>query len=354
VPIPSLANGGPPDSAAIPPPSFDQPPAQPAPRVLQGYAQQTDTPAPDVAMSPNGVDPTIQQVLDLSIQMRQAAENILQAAGRFSKASTDAMDVTKHNDVGIGVAFGAYFGWLAGNYRSIGTELKGLAAIRGGASEAKVIAPLVTEAAAEAPAMASQVAELVNDLQAEKPALGAGIQSNAGLPGMPELYNQDAVVYPWKWGQAQGDGTVCGAACAMRAAHVLGVDKDIFQVIDAMPGVKLEDILTNGVKNWQVKHALRALGLQARMNEGLANLYREVATNRQPVIAAMRSFNEYFDPATGKWVQPGLDHAIVVESTEIRNGVPGVNIYDPVGTFYWQPLKTFGRFFRGDYVTAYH
>jgi len=210
---------------------------------------------------------------------------------------------------------------------------------------------LAAEAAREAPLMANQAEDIVAALKAVESNYGIGIKSNAGLPGLPKFYNEGAEVYPFKWGQPQGNAPVCGAACVQRVAHVLTVDKDIFEVIDAIPRTDMQDILKNGVDMQQMREGLEELGLQSRMGQGLADLYKEVAINRQPVIAGVRQFNAYQDEA-GQLVQPGMPHAIVVESAEVRHNMPGLNIYDPVGKFYWQPLKTFERFFKGDFVTA--
>lgn len=91
------------------------------------------------------------------------------------------------------------------------------------------------------------------------------------------------------------------------------------------------------------------MGINAQVGEGLINMVTEVNSGN-PVIAGVRTLNQVGPvPAGMQALEPGL-HAVVVEGMELRGGQLGVVIYDPVGSFYWQPVKVFQKFFNNEFI----
>ena len=72
--------------------------------------------------------PPLQAASDFSDKLAADAETVLQSAGRISKAMTDAMDVTKHNNVGINVMLMSSLGALGKTMSLVAQQYKALAA----------------------------------------------------------------------------------------------------------------------------------------------------------------------------------------------------------------------------------
>jgi hypothetical protein len=153
------------------------------------------------------------------------------------------------------------------------------------------------------------------------------------------------------WGQAQGDAPVCATLCLQRVAHLVGVDKGIFEVIDNIPGATLNGLLKDGITQEQMVDALHNLGLEGRVSSGLTNLITEVNATGKPVIAGVRTFNEvaYVGP-NGNLIRSNY-HAVVVEKTMMMNNQLGLVIYDPEGSFYWLPVESFKKYMVNTFVS---
>src|SRR5262249_24973023 len=136
-----------------------------------------------VPYDPSRVYPPLQQASEFSNRMRAAAESILQAVGRISKAMTDANDVTKHNSVGIGVAFGSMFA-AAGQMMRLGvSQYQALAAAGHAAGDEAAIARMADVAASQSQTLAGQAEQVDAQLRAEAPALADTYPAGADTVG---------------------------------------------------------------------------------------------------------------------------------------------------------------------------
>jgi len=304
----------------------------------------------------------LQQASQFTYQMRLAAERMLQAAGQISKAMTDAMDVTKHNDVGIGVALSGYIGALGYLGEGIGLAANGYqkAAIAvQAAEEQQALRTLAGVAETEAQIAAEEASQLARNVTTEvgkPPVMGSPEATpSSALPDSEKFLNDvqifqeaSANVVP------QGNLPTCGPLACQRLANLVGKNISVFQALNEMRfplssqvvtrtnaagKVVAELKVTGGRTAQQLADGLNAMGVPADVGAGLANMMNEVRAGN-PVIAGIKTSTA-----------PGAPlHAVVVEAAETRAGVPGLSIYDPAGFAYWKPLSSFERFFDGTFV----
>lgn len=290
---------------------------------------------------PGAADPTLQAASDLSDKLRADAETILQGAGRISKAMTDAMDVTKHNNVGINVAVGAYFGSVGKLMGTVAQEYKTLAAANAIAAAQKApIVQIADEAAAESGTLAGQAEQTV--AQAGKTPvgtpgagpggtpLGSGIAPNTGGTG----YQTGMVLKGVAGAPGQGELPICGVLSCQRVAQILQKNVPTLRMLSTGIGPK-------GLTPQQIAAALQRLGINGQVGTGMTNMMNQVRAGK-PVIAGL-----YTTGATNSPL-----HAVVIEGLSTEGGVAGVNIYDPAGWYYWQPIKALQTYFTGDFVAA--
>jgi hypothetical protein len=348
-PPPQDNGSGPGNGVNAPPPA----PPQPAPRVLHGQVTDNDYQGsggnqPDQSAPPDYTaqnDQTPQQQQDFQTRMLLGAQDLLQAAGRIAKANTDAMDVTKHNDVGIGVALGAYLGALGPMLKLTGAQFQLLAATRMSAPSAQVLETIAADASQEAGAVSQQVEKTVDALKAEPATYGNGNAGGVGSHFGGEFYNDNVTpVLNQPSLPAQGELPVCGVLSCARLGELLGVQKTLQEVYGHAPW--LSDIIRNsGMSVSQIQSTLHNMGITAQVGEDLKDMVKLVNSGK-PVIAGVRNFVQTGPvPAGMQAIQPGL-HAVVVEGVRLQPGNQlEVLIYDPVGTFYWQNVKNFASFF---------
>ena len=304
--------------------------------------------------TPGAANPTLQAVSDFSDKLRADAETILQGAGRISKAMTDAMDVTKHNNVGISVAGGAYFGAAGKLMGAVAQEYNTLAAAKAiAAAQQTPILQIADEAAAESGSLAGQAEQSV--AQAAKtgstptggPVGTPGGEPTGGLPmgsGTPAPntggtnYQTGMVLKGVAGAPGQGDLPICGVLTCARVAEILGKNVPTLRMLSTGVGEK-------GLNVPQMVAALKRIGIVAQGGTGatkqavFTNMMNAVRAGK-PVIAGINMTGENNGPL----------HAVVVEGLETVNDVPGVNIYDPAGWYYWQPIKALQTYFNGEFV----
>lgn len=313
--------------------------------------------------TPGAANPTLQAVSDFSDKLRADAETILQGAGRISKAMTDAMDATKHNNVGISVAGGAYFGAAGKLMGAVAQEYNTLAAAKAiAAAQQTPILQIADEAAAESGSLAGQAEQSV--AQAGKtppvstptgtPPAGGPVGTPGGSPtgGLPmgsgtpapntggTNYQTGMVLKGVAGAPGQGELPICGVLTCARVAEILGKNVPTLRMLSTGVGEK-------GLNVPQMVAALKRIGIAAQGGTGatkqavFTNMMNAVRAGK-PVIAGINMTGENNGPL----------HAVVVEGLETVNDVPGVNIYDPAGWYYWQPIKALQTYFTGDFVVA--
>ena len=341
-----IYQGGPPNCSKGPPGGYD-PSQNPACEALAAPQPQ----APYGQPQP-GAYPPLQQASDFSNEMRRAAETMLQAAGRIAKASSAAMDVTKHNNVGVGVAVGGYFGILASTIGNVAREYQAVAAANRAASQQNAILPIAEEAASESQAMADQATETVAELAAGKPAAAALAGSASSVGFLDDVEPLAAASTPIV---SQGALPTCTVLSCYRLAELLGRNVSIFDVFNRIRPIVVATIVKNGnlvsvsmdrgLTLQEISSALPSIGIRAEVATGVTNMMNEVRAGR-PLIAFVSTINP---GAAAAGVKLPI-HAVVVEGMEYRAGVLGLKIYDPIGMFYWKPLSTFEQFFTGGFV----
>ncbi len=235
--------------------------------------------------------PLLQQASEFSNHMRLAAEAILQAAGQIAKANIDAMDVTKHNNVGIGVAFGSYFGALAATLGAVARQYQALATVGPVAAQENVILPIAAQAASESQAMAAQATKTVAELDAAAPAAyGTGSGTPAGSAG----YLEDSEILNAAGPKTirQGKLPTCTVLSCHRLANLLDRNISIFEVFNKIrPRIitKMNQdgkfVITGGLNAEQVSSPLQSLGIQAKVGTGLTNLMNEVRAGSSLIFA---------------------------------------------------------------------
>lgn len=300
--------------------------------------------------------PVLQGTAQYTSLMRDAAEEMLRAAGQISKAMTDAMDVTRHNDVGIGVALGGYLGAL-GQVRALiqlaATQYEAAAGLRA-ATQQQALAEIANMAKAQSGKLGEEAAQIARDVATE---IGAPPltprQTPATLPAsaLPEaegyltgIQSVQAVYLP-----AQGALPTCGVLACTRLANLLGRNVSTFEAFSRLrprligavesPDGQRAVTMAGGMTAGEIAQGLNTLGVPAQVESGLTNMMNQLRVGR-PVIAGVRSAASADAPL----------HAVVVEGLETQGGVAGLRIYDPVGFSYWQPMSQWQKFFTGVWV----
>jgi hypothetical protein len=267
------------------------------------------------------------------------AQTILLNAGKISKEMTDAMDVTKHNNVGIGVAVGAYFGAAGKLMGVVAQEYKLLAAAKAIAAAQKApIVQIADEAAAESGTLVSQAEQTIaqaGKTGATPTGTPGGLPLGSGAPsGIAGGTNyQTGMVLKGVAGMpSQGELPICGVLSCARVAQILQKNVPSLRVLSTGIGPE-------GLTPQQIAAALQRVGVNGQVGSGMTNMMNQVRAGK-PVIAGIYT--------TGSTASPL--HAVVIEGLEKQGGVAGVNIYDPAGWYYWQPIKAFQTYFTGDFV----
>ena len=350
-------------AAAYPTPAPYNPQPQPQP------------PAPNaVPYDPSQVDPTLQKVSEFSNRMRAAAESILQAVGRISKAMTDANDVTKHNNVGIGVAFTSMFGAASQMMRLAASQYQALAAVGHAAGDEAAVMQIADAAASQSQIFAGQVEQTATELGAAEGAMADATFAGTEADSLGH-YLENAVTI--SGGLAQSDLPTCGLMSCVRLSQLLGKDTQLFEVFakgsprvfnlvgpQDILGLRFgfEEVIKDGKKVVQmtldgglsanqIQRVLQRLGIQAEVGGDFTTLMNEVRAGN-PVIAGVKTITPPTNYVLVGTMPPGAavvnvpGHAVVIEAAQEFNGVAGLRIYDPNGFVYWQPVATFQKYFR--------
>ncbi len=295
----------------------------PAPQPAKPAVQPTKTPA----------TPTVRTVPDWSDTLTADAQTLLQNAGRISKAMTDAMDVTKHNNVGIGVGLMSSFGAVGKMIGVVAQQYKLLAAAKAiAAADQTPILAIASEATAESGTLASQAEEAAAQLgktggSPVGKTMGSASGGTAGyMEGATDL--AAATTLP-----AQGSAPVCGVLSCARIAQLLQANVSTLRVVDAIRAGPA------GMTAQQIAAGLQKIGINAQMATGMTNMMNQVRAGT-PVIVGVKVVGGSDSPL----------HALVVEGLETQGGVSGLRIYDPLGWTYWQPIKAFQSYFDDVFV----
>jgi hypothetical protein len=284
--------------------------------------------------STGNADPTLQAVSNFSNQLRGYAETILQNAGRISKAMTDANNVATHNNVGIGVALTSGFGAVAQELGAAARQYQLLAAESGPAAQEGEILQFASTSATESGNMANDAAQLESQMAS------AGAASS-GAAGEGTWYMADAEIIDEAGLPPQNIYPTCTVLSCARLARLLGRNTELMEILEKikpkiMISPKVEGEIAGGLTPDEVVSALKTIGISAKVEEGLTPMMNTVRAGN-PVIANIRT-----------WSNGGGNlHAVVVEAVETRNGVPGLQIYDPAGLVIWQSVEKFGNYFTG-------
>lgn len=310
----------------------------------------------------------LRKLANLTYEMRMLTEAMLRFAGRISKSMTDAMDVTKHNNVGIGIALGSYLGAIGKLAEGISQAANGLklaAAANTTAGQQQALMEIASIAEQESAAAANNAEQV----------LGSALKQHGPPPATtgpleaPQGYLSD-IQYINQTGEGQGSMPICGVLTCRRLANILGQDIEYIDafthlqpnyvsryvptIVDGKPLIVNGQVvrhleITGGLTPQKMVDGLRAMGLQAATGSGVDNLMAWLSAGR-PLIAGVKTVSHL--EAASELTQIPL-HAVVVEGVESRAGVLGLTIYDPVGFSYWQPLSTFRRFFTGEFIYAH-
>ncbi len=315
----------------------------------------------------------LQQAGDFSFAMRQVAEAMLRATGDISKAMTDASDVTKHNNVGIGIALGGYLGTLGKlgeSVRLASREYQKAAAALTAASEQEAALLIGNVAKTQSAIAAERAAQIAREVAREvgpppiappgtTPPVTPPIRTPPVPPppsAIPDSYLANVEFLTSEPALRQGSLPTCGAYACKRLADLLGRNVSLFQALNRLrPKVEggLEQKVVDGktvtefvlkgggLTANQLERGLTSLGIPAKVESGLIGLMNEVREGRA-VIAMVRT-----EAAEGA----GL-HWVVVEGLEERAGVLGFTIYDPGGWTYFQAVSEWQRFFNGAFIRA--
>jgi hypothetical protein len=336
-----VTSGGPPTNPSGPPPGYASGPPGPgangswpgatacAPYGPGGYdycqnPQGTRLPA---GCTCNYGTPTRQPTLPAygTSQLLADSQSLLQAAGRISKSMTDAMDVTKHNNVGINVAvqstFGAVgkmMGLVSSTYRTLATT---------GAAAAQDAGALQVAATA-----VNESNEFANEAAAAANAAGK-IGSVADPTFKASGYLTDAVYKGTAL--AQAPGSACGVYSCYRLTQILKTGTTANQLFSTL----YND--TAGLTVVELQAGLKQLGVNAQVRSTFANLIADVKAGK-PVIAAVNT--------TG--IEGATLHGVVVESAQVRGATTYLTIYDPAGWTYEQPAASFTRYMRDLYLVV--
>jgi len=308
-----------------------------------------------------GAAPALQAASEFSDQLRADAETILVSAGKISKAMTDSMDPTKHNNVGVGVMIGAYFGAAGKMMGVVANTYKGLAAASSTVAAAQK-APLVQiakVAATESETMAGEATQTATALDSAGGATGGTAAGawpwGSGVPvgsGAGVGYLEDAVIEETTSGLPAQNVSVktCAVLSCARLAQILEHNEPTMQVIDKVMQTMRWTTTTAangavtramaGLKPGQVVAALQKVGINAQVGTTMEKLLAQAKAGN-PVIAGV-----YTTATQGA----ARLHAVVIEGLETRGEVEGIKAYDPTGYDYWQPVKTFSKYFDNTFV----
>jgi hypothetical protein len=159
----------------------------------------------------------------------------------------------------------------------------------------------------------------------------------------------------------QGPLPNCGALSCGRVAELLGknLEGGLTRILNSVrPKVRVkvtkgspaETQIAGGIKPEAVRDGLRSLGIPAEIGNGMGDLTDRLREGR-PVIAGVA---ERLSSTPGAPLPPDTPlHAVVVERLETVNGTAGVVYWDPRGSYRWQPIASFEKFFNaagGDFV----
>ena len=332
------------------------------------------TPAPPapyaVPYDPSQVYPPLQQASEFSNRMRADAEAMLQAAGRISKAMTDANDVTKHNNVGIGVAFGAMLGAVGQGVQFAGKEYQLLAAAGHAAGDEAAIEQIADVAVSQSQMLTGQAEQAAAQLRAAGPAMADAANARAGADTVGHYL--EGAVADLTPALAQSDLPTCTQMSCFRLSQLLGKNYTLWDVFTKYPieivfnitetvgpnGQTVKQICVTGGSNiYEVVHlVLQRLGIPAQEGSDFGALMNQVRAGK-PAIAYVQTVQvpagirpALIPPPPGTPSVTLPLHALVIEGTEVRNGVNGLRIYDPGGWTYWQPISTFQKYFANIFV----
>jgi hypothetical protein len=294
--------------------------------------------------------PPLQAASDFSDKLAADAETVLQNAGRISKAMTDAMDVTKHNNVGINVMWMSSLGALGKTMSLVAQQYKALAAASNAvaAAEQTPILEIAGEAAAESGTLASEAEQAAAQAaKAGSASTGTAVGAPAGTPmgtlggGMVGLLPyQEGMTYLGKsFIQTVGDLPYCGVLSCARLGQLLQANAPLAKAFEAV------QVGAEGSTPAQMAAGLEKMGIDAQIATGTtaAATMAKLLGQGKPLIAGVEIFGPGGTPAVGT---SGL-HAVVIEGAETIGNVPGFKIYDPAGWYYWQPVTTFFKYFSG-------
>ena len=255
---------------------------------------------------------------------------------------TDAMDVTKHNNVGVGVALGSYLG--AGKLLGVVAQQYKLLAAAGSAvaaAEKTPILQIASEATSQATTLAGQAEEAAAQIaKTGGTAAGTAMGSAASDAGYLEgaVIESASTTLP-----AQGILPTCTVPSCARMSQLLGRNHGLMQVMDKIrPRISLTSTgeIAGGLTAQEVEAALKRLGINAQVGSDMTVMMNQVRDGH-PVIAGV-----YTTAASGT----ARLHAIVIEGIESRGEVNGLKIYDPTGWVYWQPITAFQKYFTNEFV----
>jgi hypothetical protein len=294
--------------------------------------------------------PPLQAASDFSDKLAADAETVLQSAGRISKAMTDAMDVTKHNNVGINVMLMSSLGALGKTMSLVAQQYKALAAASSAvaAAEQTPILEIAGESAAESGTLASEAEQAAAQAaKAGSASTGTAVGTPAGTPmgtlggGMVGLLPyQEGMTYLGKsFIQTVGDLPYCGVLSCARLGQLLQANAPLAKAFEAV------QVGAEGSTPAQMAAGLKQMGIDAQIATGTtaAATMAKLLGQGKPLIAGVEIFGPGGTPVVGT---SGL-HAVVIEGAESIGNVPGFKIYDPAGWYYWQPVTTFFKYFSG-------
>lgn len=287
---------------------------------------------------------------DFNNRLLADAQTLLQNAGRISKAMTDAMNPATHNNVGINVALMSAFGALGKTMALVAQQYKLAAAANAAATAAEQAAALeiAGEAAAESATLASEAEQVAGEAaQAGAAPAGGPVGTPGGAPVNAPMgtaggtagagYMEDALLTAKATLPPQGVLPICGVLSCARLAEILQVNAPWLKAFGAVDSGPM------GSTPAQMIAGLQKMGITAQLGSGtssaMTNMMNQVRAGT-PVIAGVYLWGS----------KTPLLHAVVVEGIEEQAGVMGLKIYDPQGWFYWQPIKTFEKFFTEVFV----
>ncbi len=273
---------------------------------------------------------------DMANQFLLDAQTLLQNAGRISKSMTDAMDVTKHNNVGISVALMSAFGAIGKGIGLAAQQYKALA-VAGAVAQDAPLLQMGGAAATESGVMANEVSQLESQI------------ASSGAAGMAQdipAFMEDAVIESTPNLPPQGALPTCTVLACARLSQLLGRNTQLMEVFEKIkPNIRLETSPTGevyaagGLTPSAVASALDKIGIKAQVEKGMEAMMDTVRAGN-PVIGNV------FTAGPGS----GSAHALVVEGIETRGTVEGLQIYDPMGFNFWQPASTFEKHFTGLFI----